>query len=261
MEKTQPTTQMTPQQRIQRVRTALEQAKEMFSRLVNMKINRAVLPQSKMLNYAVASLPGGQMLMGNGQTKTSTPAKKIDKAVQTDQESLAPIGTNGKTSATIGDLLLQMIIPAAQMGTATDKTFAFTNYLNQILRPSMPTTPGLGAPALLPEPDAVGKFYTPSAIANLPPLVNNIESSFQSPLAKYGTFLENTDKIQKQLAQQFLQQFSHGERPAAYASMGGTGDTPIVSNYQNKFAIAAPRSATTATINPQTPRINAATIY
>jgi hypothetical protein len=252
---------VTPQQRMGRVKTAVEQAVEMFNKLLSLKINKVPLPASKMLNYAVAALPGGQMLMGNGQTKISTPAKKINKAKNIDQESLAPMGTGQKTPATISDLLLQIAVPAKQIGAGADKTFTFVNYLNQILRPQMPTAPGLGAPALLPDSQAVGKFYTPSAISNLPPLVKRVEDSFESPLAKYGTFLENTDKIQKDLAQRFLSQFSRGERPAVYGVLGGTGRAPVISNYENRFSLPAPKSATSAVVKAQIPTFSATTIY
>jgi len=252
---------MTPQRQVGRVRTAVEQAREMFNRLINLRMNRTPLPSSQMPNYAISTLPGGQMLMSSGKTKVSTPTKRINKARGIDQESLAPIGMGGKVPATIADLLLQIAIPARQIGTGTGRAFTFANYLNQLLRPQMPTAPGLGAPALLPESKDVGKFYTPSAIANLPPLVKRVEDSFASPLAKYGTFLENTDKIQKELAQRFLAQFSRGERPAAYGVLGGTGRTPIISGYENKYSLPAPRSATSATVRPQAPTFNAATIY
>ncbi len=242
-------------------KTALDQARAMFDKLVNMKINRAPMPKNQMLNYAISTLPGGQMLMSSGQTKMSTPAKKMNKARIIDQQSLAPMRTGVKTPATLGDLLLQIAIPAKQIGTGTDKAFTFANYLNQILRPKLPTAPGLGAPALLPDSQDVGKFYTPSAIANLPPLVKRVEDSFQSPLAKYGTFLENTDKIQKDLAQRFLAQFSRGERGAAYASMGGMGNTPIISGYDRKYVLPAPRSTTSASIRAQTPSFSATTVY
>jgi len=249
----------TPQQP-RRSGTAIEQAREMFNRLVNLKINRSPLPKNQMLNYAVASLPGGQMLMSGGKTKMSTPAKKINKAMNTDQESLAPFGADAKTPSTISNLLLQIAMPAGQVGAGGNKALALANYLNQILRPKLPTAPGLGAPALLPDSKDVGKFYSPSSIANLPPLVKGVESSFEQPLSKYGNFLENTDKIQKQMAQKFLSQFSRGERPAAYSAMGGTGKIPIISGYTEKYSLPAPRSATTSTVRAQAPRFNAATI-
>ncbi len=242
-------------------KTAIQQAKDTFNRLTNMKINQAPLPTGQVGNYAVASLPGGRVLLGSGKTKLSAAGKKIEKARRLDQESLAPFNQQQKTRATLGDLLLQIAVPARHMGAGGDKAFTFANYLNSLLRPQLSTAPGLGAPALLPDPRTVSKFYTPSAIANLPPTVRGAESLFQSPLAKRGAFVENTERIQKELAERFLAQFARGERPAAYGVLGGRGRVPLTAGHEKgKFSLPAPKSATAASIRPQTPSFNAATI-
>jgi len=244
--------------------SAIQQAKDMFDKLVNLKINQAPMPKSIVKNYAVAALPGGRMLMGTGKTKMSSSANKRNVAMTKDRESLAPMGQQQKSRSTIGDLLLQIAVPPGQVGVGEDKAFTFANYLNGLLRPQMPTAPGVGAPALLPDPRTIQKFNVPSAIANLPPILKRPEESFESPLAKYGTFMENTARIQKELAKRFLAQFNRGERGAAYSALGARGKAPLVSKYDentSSYRLPAPKSATTSEIRPQRPTFNAATIY
>jgi len=237
--------------------TAVRQAKGMFDKLVNMQINRPPLPPSSVSNFAVAALPMGKVLMADGKTKLSSSGKKMDKARKIDRESLAPIGGKNRAAATIGDLLLQISLPPGQITPGGNKAFALANYLSGILRPKLPTTPGIGAPALLPDHKNVSRFYKPSAIANLPSITKSVESTFESPLSKSRTFLENTAKIQKDLAERFLSQFNRGER-GAYAAIGGRGGSPLTAGYKtSEYILPTPDSATSVAVKAQSPTYNA----
>jgi len=196
------------------IKSAIEQARETFNKLINLKISRAPVPQSQIRDYSVATLPGGLMLRTTGQEKISTPSKKIQAAQR--KEASAGV-VNGGTLNTLRDLLLHMAIPANQMGTAANRAFALANYVNKILAPRMPTTPGIGAPALLPPSST--KFFGPSPVGEL--------GRTPAGPAGYRTFLENTEKLQKEMAQRFLSQLLRGERQAAFGALGGLGRAPL----------------------------------
>ena len=201
-------------------------------------------------------------MRSTGREKVSIPTKKIEKTQRQQQQSTAPIANKAGVARTINDLLLQIAIPANQMGTGASRGFALANYVNKILNPQLPTAAGVSAPALLPSPQAVAKFYRPSAIANLPPLVRKVESTFASPTSRYGNFLENTDRIQQEMARRFLSQFTRGERQAAYGALGGTGRAPLTSGYDTgRYIMPAAKTAASATIKPQTMSPSAGMIY
>jgi hypothetical protein len=242
-------------------KSAIQQAVEMLDRIINLKINKPPLPKSQVKQYSVATLPGGLLLRSMGMTKMSPATKKVKQAKEAAKESTAPIGEKGNVGQTIADLLLQIAVPSNQMGTAQNRAFALANYVNNILRPRMASAPGISAPALLPDAAATQKLYQPSAITNLPPLVQRMDATFVSPLSKYKTFMENTEKVQKEMAAKILAQLTRGERPAAYGALGGLGRAPLTSGYEaDSYRLPAPKTATTSTIRPQTPTVGVAMI-
>jgi hypothetical protein len=241
--------------------TALEQARMSFDKLVQLSKRRnPAKAQSAVDVFAVAVLPSGNLLMSNGQVKIPAAAKKVAQTTKQQVENVRQIGGRPQVQKVTEDLALQVAIPARHMGTGVNRAMALTNFLNSVLRPRMETQPTFGKTTLLPSPEAVGNFYTPSAIANLPPLMQKVENVMKMPMRQM--FTEDTGAMQKQMMEEFLKKFMRGERPAANAAMGSLGATPrLTADYQNKqFYIPPTQELSYSAIKPQTPSVDKAFI-
>ena len=242
--------------------TALEQARMSFDKLVEISGRRMpAKPRATVDVFAVAVLPSGNILLSNGQVKMPAAAKKVAETNKQQIQNIQPSGGQSQTQKVTGDLSLQVAIPARHMGTGVNRALALTNFLNNILRPKLQTQPSFGKTTLLPAPEAVGKFYSPSAIANLPPLVRKVEDTMRAPT--HQMFTEDTQGIQKTMLEEFLKKFMRGERPAANAAVGQMGSTPrLTADYQNKqFYVPPAKEIAYAAIKPQTPSVDKAFIF
>lgn len=218
--------------------SAIQQARNTFNSMVNMKINRAPLPLSSKRIFPVATLPSGQMLLSDGQTKAPAHMGRIEEMKnQVVNQSLDP----EKLKQFVQGLPLRIALPTQQLGEGADKIFAFANYLSQILRPSSPPPAQLASQTFLPEMTADLQGATPSAIANLPPLAPDAKSAFEEATDFYSKFFKNEAGIQGALAKDFLAQYARKEEDRGPGLRGFS--LPLVSKYVDAYQLPTAQNA------------------
>ena len=232
--------------------TAIEQAKKMFDKLVNLKINNPQVVTKT--NQKVGVLPNGQILMSNGQSQVAPIQKKFSRL---QGDILERTENPRKVQDFAKDMSLRIAIPGEQLGTGEDTAFAFVDYLNRLLQPRPNTSPDLGLPSLLPGPSQVLSKEPPSAIANLPAPVPQSQTILEENESFNKKFMVNTAGLRKRLAEEFLAQYNRGEQSVQDKQGRLGGNTPLVARYNaSQFRLPTEQNAAFARIASQLANYN-----
>lgn len=217
--------------------SAIEQAKKMFNRIVDLKINRAPLPINKQRIYPVATLGDGIILLSDGTTKIAPVYKEKEKLVQKDENI---IGQTNSVGELVENAPLRMAIPVEQLGKGEDRMFAFVNYLGKLLQPQMAQSPEMGLPAMLPAIETDQKFQVPFALANLPSLTPAPQEVVESK-DFFQRFIRNAQNVQDELRKDFLVQ--QGEKEAYATSVDAIRRLPLIRGYTETYRLPTTQNA------------------
>lgn len=227
--------------------SAIQQAQRMFKKLVDSKSNTAAKPMQQMRTFPVATLPGGKVVLSNGQTRTSYPAQRAQEIQQTNFNQMK---SPQQTADQIKGMNMEINIPARDLalGGPTGQNY-FVNLLAQILKPKMQGAPELGPiNTILPGiQNKIGEVAQTSALSNLPQLAPDAKSAFDNVSSFYKKYLANSGSAQQALAEDFLAQYNNQQ--GTNVNMGNIQKyMPLSQNYQSRFGIPSANNARYASI-------------
>lgn len=236
--------------------SAIQQAQKMFQKLVDTRLSAAPMPQPQVRTFPVSTLPNGQVLLSNGQTRVSFPQQRAEQIQKTNFNQMIPaqqtqqqlLGINNEITTPARDLAL---------GGINGQNY-FVNMLAQALKPAMQSSPEIGKLAtLIPTlQDKLSPVEQTSALANLPTLAPDVKNIFNDQAGFYSKFMGNSGSIQDALAKDFASQYTNaGESP-----VGNFGriqnNVPLISGYQNRFGLPSANNAQYAQISSNTSQFN-----
>ena len=236
--------------------SAIQQAQKMFQKLVDVRLNSAPTPRPQLRTFPVSTLPNGQVLLSNGQTRVSFPQQRAEQIQKTNFNQMIPAQQTQQQLLNINN---EITTPARDlaMGGVNGQNY-FVNMLAQALKPRMQGSPEIGQLAtLVPSlQDKLSPVEQTSALANLPSLAPDAKNIFNDQAGFYNKFLGNSGSIQDALAKEFASQYTNaGESP-----VGNFGriqnNIPLVSNYQNRFGIPSAQTARYAQISSNASQFN-----
>jgi len=223
--------------------TAVQQAQRMFEKLVNAKINKAPLPTPQVRTFPVATIPGGMVVLSNGQTRQAFAQKRADQIARTNANQMK---IPNDTTQDLNQINKEITTPKKDLdlGGQGGVDF-FINLLSQYVKPKLEGSPEIGPlTALLPSlQDKLIPTAKTSAMANLPELPGpETKNLFSDNAGFYKRFLNNTGSIQQELAKDFLSQYTNREQPVVSQAMG-RGPISLISDYKSRFGIPSARNA------------------
>lgn len=223
------------------MKTAIEQAKQTFDRLVKMKINNPPLPINEKRNYSVATLPGGQVMMSDGSQQLSYPQKKINELGGDQYDQMV---NQEKLDTLKNNMTLGVALPESQLGVPGQEGVDLIGFLGKFLKPQLTAAPEAGITTILPGAPTEEEFQRTSAFTNLPQLSPEVKSVFQeSEFAK--RFLQQGSNAQEALMKEFLAQANRGEVNTGQISRF---NMPNIASYENRFGVVGGQAPSSAQI-------------
>lgn len=223
------------------MKTAIEQAKSMFDRLVNLKINKAPLPIGQERVFAVATLPNGMVAMSDGTQKMSFPQKKISDLQKTEYDQLI---NQDKIEEQQKNMTLGVALPESQLNQPGQPGVDLAGFLGKFLTPQLQSSPEAQITALMPTVANDQEFQRTSALSMLPEVTPERKALFNDgDFSK--RFLQEGKNVQEELMKEFLSQINRGESAVESVSKF---NMPIVSNYDNRYTLPNAGNPQAATI-------------
>lgn len=224
------------------MKTAIEQAKSTFDRLVNLKINKAPLPVGGNRIFAVATLPNGMVAMSDGSQQVSYPQKKREKLRGDAYEEMI---NQDKIIDQQRDMTLGVALPESQLGKPGEPGVDLIGFLSRFITPQLQSSPEARLTAMIPAVPTDEDFQRTSALSSLPGTTPERRALFQKgDFSK--KFLQEGKNVQEELMREFLSQINRGES----SSVPGLNrfSAPMIASYENRYALPAAGNPATAQI-------------